>query len=137
MRVSVVIPSETIKKHMPPSSEETPGHTGQELRVSLEFFSLPVLRFVVAHRRPPNKYIFTPYLSQEHRVILDLKLFESFLTCKTSTTRELPKELPLFLKKNQNAPRPSEQRYGGLPTNRAKITQRQGGEKYKKGQNKQ
>ena len=26
--------------------------------------------------------------------MLDLKLFESLLTCKTSTTRELPKELP-------------------------------------------
>ena len=40
-----------------------------------------------------NLYMFTPYLSQEHRVMLNLKLLESFLTCKTSTTRELPKEL--------------------------------------------
>ena len=32
---------------MSPSSEETPGHTGQELRVSLDFLSLTVLRFVV------------------------------------------------------------------------------------------
>ena len=39
---------------MSPSSEEAPGHTKQELRVSLEFFSLTVLRFVVAHRRPPD-----------------------------------------------------------------------------------
>ena len=64
------------------------------------FFSLTVLRFVVAHRRPPDYAtctdIFIPYLSQEHRVMLDLKLLESFLTCKTSTTRELPKELRLF-----------------------------------------
>ena len=28
--------------------------------------------------------------------MLDSKLLESFLTCKTSTTRELPKELRLF-----------------------------------------
>ena len=28
--------------------------------------------------------------------MLDLKLLESFLTCKTSTTRELPEELGLF-----------------------------------------
>ena len=85
---------------MSPSSEETPGHTGQELRVSLDFFSLTVLRFVVTHRRPPDYAtctdIFIPYLSYEHRVMLDLKLLESFLTCKTSTTRELPKELRLF-----------------------------------------
>ena len=85
---------------MSPSSEETPGHTGQELRVSLDFFSLTVLRFVVTHRRPPDYAtctdIFVPYLSQEHPVMLDLKLLESFLTCKTSTTRELPKELRLF-----------------------------------------
>ena len=39
---------------MSPSSEETPGHTGQELKVSLEFLSLTLLRFVVAHRRPPD-----------------------------------------------------------------------------------
>ena len=86
---------------MSPNSEETQGHTGQELRVSLDyFFSLTVLRFVVTHRRPPDYAtctdIFIPYLSQEHRVMLDLKLLESFLTCKTSTTRELPKELRLF-----------------------------------------
>ena len=52
---------------MSPSSEETPGHTGQELRVSLDFFSLTVLRFVVTHRRPPDYAtctdIFIPYLS--------------------------------------------------------------------------
>ena len=85
---------------MSPSSEETPGHTGQELRVSLEFLSLTVLRFVVAPAaaRLRNLDIFTPYLSQKHRVMLDLKLLETqfFLTRKTSTTRELPKELPLF-----------------------------------------
>ena len=28
--------------------------------------------------------------------MLDLKLLESFLTCKTSTTGELPRELRLF-----------------------------------------
>ena len=39
---------------MSPSSEETPGHTGQELKVSLEFLSLTLLRFVVAHRRSPD-----------------------------------------------------------------------------------
>ena len=39
---------------MSPSSEDTPGHTGQEVGVSLEFFSLTVLRFVVALRRPPD-----------------------------------------------------------------------------------
>ena len=39
---------------MSPSSKEISGHTGQELRVSLEFFSLEVLRFVVAHWRPPD-----------------------------------------------------------------------------------
>ena len=39
---------------MSSSSEETPGHTGQDLRVSLEFLSLTVLRFVVAHRPPPD-----------------------------------------------------------------------------------
>ena len=58
-------------------------------------FSLTVLRFVVTLRRPPDYAtctdMFIPYLSQEHRVMLDLKLLESFLTCKTSTTRELPK----------------------------------------------
>ena len=42
------------RKHMSPSSEDTPGHTGQEVGVSLEFFSLTVLRFVVALRRPPD-----------------------------------------------------------------------------------
>ena len=42
------------RKHMSPSSEETPGHTGQELRVSLELLSLTVLRFVVAHLRPTD-----------------------------------------------------------------------------------
>ena len=67
---------------MSPSSEETQGHTGQELRVSLFFFSLTVLRFVVAHRRPPDYAtctdILIPYLSQKHRVMLNLKLLESF-----------------------------------------------------------
>ena len=29
-------------------------------------------------------------------MMLDLKLLESFLTCKASTTRELPKELRLL-----------------------------------------
>ena len=47
-----------------------------------------------AAARLRNVYMFTPYLSQEHRVMLDLKMLESFLTYKTSTTRELPKELP-------------------------------------------
>ena len=42
------------RKRMSPTSEETPGHTGQELKVSLEFLSLTLLRFVVAHRRPPD-----------------------------------------------------------------------------------
>ena len=42
------------RKHLSPSSEETPGHTGQELKVYLEFLSLTLLRFVVAHRRPPD-----------------------------------------------------------------------------------
>ena len=32
---------------MPPSREETPGHTGQELRVSLEFLSVMVLHFTL------------------------------------------------------------------------------------------
>ena len=39
---------------MSPRSEETPGETGQELKVSLEFLSLRVLRFAVAHRRAPD-----------------------------------------------------------------------------------
>ena len=51
---------------MSPSSEETPGHTKQELRVSLEFFSLTVLRFVVAHRRPPD-YATCTYLPHIYR----------------------------------------------------------------------
>ena len=55
--------------------------------------------------------------------MLGLKLLESFLTCKTSTTRELPKELRLFCCVN----------VAGGGQHRGKITQRQGGEKYKKG----
>ena len=54
------------RKHMSPSSEETPGHTGQELIVSLDFFSLTVLRFVVAHRRPPD-YATCTYSSHIYR----------------------------------------------------------------------
>ena len=42
------------RKHMSPTSEETPGHTGQEIKVSLEFFILTLLRFVVGHRRLPD-----------------------------------------------------------------------------------
>ena len=48
------------------SSEETPGHTGQELRVSLIFFSLTVLRFVVAHRQPLD-YATCTYSSHIYR----------------------------------------------------------------------
>ena len=47
---------------MSPSSEEIRGHTGQELRVSLKLLSLTVLRFVVAHRRPPE-YATCTYLA--------------------------------------------------------------------------
>ena len=69
------------RKHMSPSSEETPGHTGQELKVSLEVLSLTLLCFVCCTSAAAplrNLYMFTPYLSQEHRVMLDLKLLESF-----------------------------------------------------------
>ena len=62
---------------MSPSSEETPGHTGQELRVSLkcfEFNGVTFCRCTPAAARLRNLYIFTSYLSQEHRVMLDLKL---------------------------------------------------------------
>ena len=113
---------------MSPSSEETSRHAGQELRVSLEFLSLKVLRFVVAHRRPPrlrNLYIFLPDLSQEHRVMLDLKLLESFFDVQNITHARVAERTNVVLLC---------ERYGGWPTNRAKITQRQGGEKYKKGQ---
>ena len=51
---------------MSPSSEETPGQTGQELRVSLEFLSLTVLRFVVVHRRPPD-YVTCTYSPHIYR----------------------------------------------------------------------
>ena len=51
---------------MSPSSEETTGHTEQELRVSSEFLSLTVLRFVVAHRRPPD-YATCTHLPHIHR----------------------------------------------------------------------
>ena len=54
------------RTHMSPSSEETPGHTGHELRLSLDFFSLTVLRFVVAHRRPPD-YATCTYSSHIYR----------------------------------------------------------------------
>ena len=59
---------------MSPSSEETPGHPGQELRVSLEFLSLTVLRFVVAHRRPPD-YATCTYLPHIYRFEVVGKFF--------------------------------------------------------------
>ena len=46
---------------MSPSSEETPGHTGQELKVSLEFLSLTLLRFVVAHGGRPTTQLVHVY----------------------------------------------------------------------------
>ena len=114
---------------MSPSSEETPGHTGQELRVSLDFFCLTVLRFVVATGSRPTTQL--------------VHMHPTFIAGAPSDARfEVVGKF--FNMQNINHARVAErttvvllcERYGGWPTNRAKITQRQGGEKYKKGQNK-
>ena len=106
---------------MSPSSKETPGHTGQELRLSLEFFC----RCKPVPPRLQNLYILIPDLSQEHRVMLDLKLLESLFNVQNITHARVAERTTVVLLC---------ERYGGWPSNRAKITQRQGGEKYKKGQ---
>ena len=86
------------RKHMSPSSEDSGAYWARAKSISgvFEFDGVTFCRCTPAAARLRNFYIFTSYLSQKHRVMLDLKLVEIFLTCKASTTRELPKELPLF-----------------------------------------
>ena len=74
---------------MSPSSEETPGHTGQELRVSLEFLSLTVLRFVVAHRRPPDyaTCTYSPHIHCERSELLICKVDQFGLGCIKNCAR--------------------------------------------------
>ena len=87
------------RKHMSPQQRRDSGAywaRAKSISGFFQFDSVTFCRCTPAAARLRNLYIFIPYLSQEHRVMIDLKLLESFLTCKTSTTRELPKELRLF-----------------------------------------
>ena len=86
----------TEKTHVSQERRDSGGNWARAKSIS-GVFELEGVTFCCctsAGARLRNLYMFTPYLSQEHRVMLDLKLLKRFLTCKTSTTRELPKELP-------------------------------------------
>ena len=114
---------------MSPSSEETPGHTEQDLRVSLEFLSLTVLRLSLHTGGRP-----TTQLVHVHPIFI----------AGTPSDARFEVVGKFFNVQNINHARVAErtavvllcERYEGWPTNRAKITQRQGGEKYKKRESK-
>ena len=86
----------TEKTHVSQQRRDSGAYWARAKSISgvFEFDAVTFCCCTSAAVRLRNLYMFTPYLSQEYRVMLDLKLLESFLTCKTSTTRELPKELP-------------------------------------------
>ena len=88
----------TEKTHVSQQRRDSGAYWARTKSISgvFEFDGVMFCRCTPAAARLRNFYMFTPYSSQEHRVMLDLKLLESFLTGKTSTTRELPKELPMF-----------------------------------------
>ena len=88
----------TVKTHVSQQRRDSGAYSARAYSISgvFEFDGVTFCRCTPAATRLRHLYIFTSYLSQEHRVMLDLKLLESFSTCKTSFTRGLPKELPLF-----------------------------------------
>ena len=88
----------TEKTHVSQQRRDPGAYWARPKSISgvFEFDGVTFCRCAPAAARLRHLYMFTPYLSQEHRVMLDLKLLESFLTCKISTMPELPKEPPLF-----------------------------------------
>ena len=70
---------------------------GKSISGVFEFDAVTFYCCTSAAARLRNLYMFTPYLSQEHQVMLDLKLLESFLTYKTSTHARVAERTTVLL----------------------------------------